>query len=319
MSLTQLPPELLGQVLSDRDLRKRDLANLARVNKNIHVLVLNIIYRDVSLHGSGQHSDQEIFDLFHRTVIATPRLAAITHSLTISAFLPDDDKILRSRQILAKLTALRNLSLAFHGKGYFDANFIQKIMPTEFDTGAVTLAKLQDIKITDPGLSFREILNLICLPSLVRLAVKCHRKEGAVGEDVSPSTSMSPSSNCLKKLTLTISMNYNHGLQQVLSASSALESLICNISSMHNINDNPVSPSSLSRALMSCQQTLTTIEFNSKRGNFDGSSLHLSQLKNVRHLKTSSLLLFEDDEQEDPALRKGLYARLPPSLESLEV
>lgn len=89
---------------------------------------------------------------------------------------------------------------------------------------------------------------------------------------------------------------------------------------MQNFNDDPVSSADLSQALMSCQQTLITMEFNSTLGNIESErSLELSQFKNVRSLKASSLLLFEEDEQDDPALRNGLYTRLPPSLESLEV
>ncbi|KAJ5980634.1 hypothetical protein N7481_007932 [Penicillium waksmanii] len=319
MSLTHLPPELIDQVLSDKDLRTRDLARLARVNKKTYALVSTRIYRDVTLYSSGQHGDGEILDLFHRTLVATPRLAAITQSLSVSAFLPNDAKILQSRQTLAKLTALRNLSLAFWGSGYL-ANLIERVMPTEPDTGATTLAKLQNMTIIDPGLSFREISKLICFPSLERLTVKCHRNQETAGCDVLPSTSRHPYSSSLKKLTLTISTNCNHDLRQVLSACSALETFICNISPMQNFNDDPVSSADLSRALMSCQQTLITMEFNSTLGNVDSErSLELSQFKNVRSLKASSLLLFEEDEQDDPALRNGLYTRLPPSLENLEI
>lgn len=321
MSLTHLPPEIIDQVLSDKDLRTHDLARIARVNKSIYALVLTRIYRDVTLYSSGEYRGQEILDLFHRTLIATPRLATITQSLTVSAFLPNDAKIHQSRQTLAKLTGLRNLSLDFWGKGTgYIANLIEKIMPTEPDTGATTLVKLQNITITDPGLSFREISKLVSFPSLERLAVKCHRQQETSGCDALPSTSRHPYSSSLKKLTLTISTNCNHELRQVLSACSALESFICNISPMQNFNDDPVSSADLSQALMSCQQTLITMEFNSTLGNIESErSLELSQFKNVRSLKASSLLLFEEDEQDDPALRNGLYTRLPPSLESLEV
>lgn len=319
MSLIHLPPELLDQVLSDQGLRKRDLANLARVNKSIYALLLTKIYKDVRLHGTEQHQDQEIFDLFHRTLVATPRLAATIQSLTASAFLPDDEKIMRSRQILEKLTALRKLSLTYYGRGFFDVNFIQKIMPTKPNTAATTLVKLQHITITDPRLSFHEISKLICFPSLERLAVKCDQRQETTQRDVSPSTSRHPSSSSLKSLTLTISTNCNHGLHSVLSVCSALESFICNITQTHNTNDDPISPAGLSRTLVACQETLNTLEFSSSLCDIDESSLELSRFKNVRSLKASSILLFEEDEREDPALRTGLYTRLPLSLESLEV
>lgn len=317
MSLTSLPPELIDKVLSDKDLRKHDLANLARVNRSFYLLVLNRLYRDVRLYGSGLRQDQEILDLFDRALIASPRLAAATRSLAINAFLPDDDKILRSKSILGKLNALQTLSLAFHGKGYINASFVQNIMPTELDTGVITLTKLQDIEIIDPELTFGEILKLICLPTIGRLAVKCHRRK-ETSEVAVLSTARHHSS--LKSLTLTISADCYHGLRQVLSVCSALESFTCNISSMHNINDDPVSPTELSRALMFCQETLVMMEFSSnKLGHIDDSSLELSQFNNVRSLKANSLLLFGEDERDDPAFRNGLYARLPSSLKILEV
>lgn len=318
MPWTSLPPELIDKVVSERHLRKRDLANLARVNRSTYPIVLKMLYREVKLHGSGERQDQEVLDLFHRTLTESPRLATFTQSLTINAFLPDDDKLLRSKTIIGKLYALQTLSLAFYGKGYFDESFVENVMPTDLDTGTDMLARVRNIEIIDPELTFSGISTLMCLPKVESLTVKCHRRNVKSGEAVLPSTTSHPSS--LKNLSLTISADCNPGLQRTLPVCSALETFICNISSMHNVNDHPVSPAGLCRVLTTCQKTLVTMEFNShKLGHIDDTMLDLSHFCNLKSLKASSLLLFGEDERDDPALRIGLYTRLPSSLEKLEV
>lgn len=318
MPWTSLPPELIDKVVSERHLRKRDLANLARVNRSTYPIVLKMLYREAKLHGSGERQDQEVLDLFHRALTGSPRLATFTQSLTINAFLPDDDKLLRSKTIIAKLYALQTLSLAFYGKGYFDESFVKNVMPTDLDTGTIMLARVQNIEIIDPELTFSGISPLMCLPKVESLTVKCHRRKVKSGGAVLPSTASHRSS--LKNLSLTISADCNPGLQRTLPVCSALENFICNISSMHNVNDHPVSPAGLSRVLKACQKTLVTMEFNShKLGHIDDTMLDLSYFRNLKSLKASSLLLFGEDERDDPALRIGLYSRLPSSLEKLEV
>jgi hypothetical protein len=171
MPWTSLPPELIDKVVSERHLRKRDLANLARVNRSTYPIVLKMLYREVKLHGSGERQDQEVLDLFHRALTGSPRLATFTQSLTINAFLPDDDKLLRSKTIIGKLYALQTLSLAFYGKGYFDESFVENVMPTDLDTGTIMLARVRNIEIIDPELTFSGISTLMCLPKVESLTV----------------------------------------------------------------------------------------------------------------------------------------------------
>lgn len=318
MSWTNLPPELVDKVLSDNGLRKRDLANLARVNRSTYPVVLKWLYRDVKLHGSGQRQDQQVLNLFDRALTESPRLAAATKSLTINAFLPNEDKLLRSKSILGKLYALQTLSLAFYGQGYFDASFVQKIIPTGLKASANTLAQTQCIEISDPELTFGDIVKLMWLPKVQSLSVKCHRKIENSGLAVLPSTASLRFP--LKNLTVAISADCNQELLNVLPFCFALESFTCNVSSMCNVNDDLISPAGLSQALMPCQKTLIAMEFNSDRlGHIDDSRLDLSCFGNLRSLKANSLLLFGEDEGDDPACRNGLYARLPSSLEKLEV
>lgn len=317
MSWASFPPELVAKVLSDNELRKRDLANLARVNKTISSVVTKRLYGDVKIHGSGQRQDQEVLDLFYRTVAISPRLAATTQCLTINAFLPGDDKILRSQAILKKLNSLKNLSLAFHRVKKSDASFIQRIIPIDPDPKDAVLAQLQNIEITDPELTYHDISRLMLLPRLERLSVKCRGKQEASGLIELPSPAKH---HFLRTLTLGISAECNSGLQKILKFCPSLEVFSCDVSSTHNVYDDPLSPAGLSRALMSCQETLVTMELNSSStGNVDDSSLELSQFRSLRSLKASSLLLFEEDERDDPALRNGFYTRLPSSLENLEV
>ncbi|KAJ5151214.1 uncharacterized protein N7482_010466 [Penicillium canariense] len=188
MSLTSLPPELLDQVLSDKELQKRDLANLARVNRSIYPLVLRRLYADVLLDGSDHREDMEVLDLFNRALTESPRLAAATQSLTIITGSPNDARTIPSKEIIGNLHALRTLPLGFYGMVHCAANFLQMILPAELDTSAAILSKIQDLEITHPAITFSGIIKLISLPRIERLAVKCHPRQEAREVAVLPST-----------------------------------------------------------------------------------------------------------------------------------
>lgn len=319
MSWTSLPPELLNNVLSNKALGKRDFVNLVWVNKHTRLLALQYLYRDVKLFTSRGRPDQRVLNLFDRSLTESPRLAAAIKSLAITTFLPDDDSLARTKTILGKISALQNLSLSFYGKNYFDACFLQKIIPGQPEHNGIALAHVQCIEISHPGLTLAGISSLILLPKIQRLAVTWHRTEQSSGAVSSPSTTAHRSSS-LRELTITTSGECSDELHTVLLSCPVLESFTCNVTLMRNPDDSPVSPAGLSQALMPCQKTLVTMDLNCTfNGHIDDTGLDLSCFDNVRFLKVNSLLLLEYDERHEPALRGGLYTRLPSRLERLEV
>jgi hypothetical protein len=304
-------------ILSDKGLKQRDLTNIARVDKRTHSITFRHLYRRVKIYQGRKY-----LDLFNRSLSELPQIAAITKSLVFKIHVPDanNESLVRTTSILEKVSALQSLAFQFRGYHYRKASsFLQRFTSQQLNSNAAVLAHLECIEISDAGLTFADIFSLILLPKIQRLVVGWNQTEQSNSVVISPSiTAHQPS--LLKDLAITTYYDCSDELHAVISACPALESFSCYIGPMFNINDPQPSPSGLSRVLSFRKETIVTMHLNCHRsGNIDESRVDLSGFDKVKFLKISSLLLFDYDERYQPALRSGLYNRLPSKLERLEV
>lgn len=124
--------------------------------------------------------------------------------------------------------------------------------------------------------------------------------------------------SALRSFNLGISNHFVSELDILLACCPELISFACNITGSDYYD--PISPSLFSQTLSHCRETLSTLDLNHDDSEtVDDTSADLSCLDSLKILKASSDFLFDWNARMEPAARKGLYIRLPSSLEILKV
>ncbi|KAK2782892.1 hypothetical protein FQN52_000532 [Onygenales sp. PD_12] len=304
MSLNNLPPELIDQIVSDDCLERYDLASLALVNRGLSKAVLPALYRDVTLYRNFKGPSSSFTDLI-RTITARPELATHTRSVNVVSV---------SSGLDVEIDALR----LFHSIESLWVN-----ATTRLDLDCILpgnpLAKLRFLEFYTPlPIPFDDMARFIQLPALESLTVG--REFGTSSEPASSVRKIEHRSS-LKTLIISTSSDYSAELDLLLPNCPALTLLAYIIKKPTNTYLGDVHPGPLSQALSHCRETLVSLElvYQNDESVGEETAVDLTCLTNLKTLRANSIFLFQKPADSNPADRQGFYSRLPPSLETLKI
>ncbi|EGC42830.1 predicted protein [Histoplasma capsulatum var. duboisii H88] len=316
MGWNELPIELVHLIISHKNIRPHDLANLARVNRHLAGIVPQYLYRDVqfiSAHPSGEskHACLKRLAQFNRTITRNPRLARLTRSIAIKTCVEDEGAVGCIWEVLAKLYSLEKLVLSTATEDRLHLVLQRNV-----------LARLRCADINGDFVSLVVAACYMQLPAMESLKVE----SGCLpltGRRCSPAARLPPNmerQTSLKRLAIRVPSECSSLLPRLLSCCPNLATLALSIQCRSNTR---LEQMLLSNALNLCQETITTLELDCEygecRGYFECCPIVFRPLKCLRTLKIEVLFLFTDEERGDPTLRNDIHQWLPTSLEYLEL
>ncbi|KAK2812426.1 hypothetical protein FQN50_001427 [Emmonsiellopsis sp. PD_5] len=304
MSLNNLPPELIDQILSDHCLKRYDLASLALVNRRLSKAVLPALYRDVTLYRNFKGPSSSFTDLI-RTVTARPELAKYTRSVSVVSISSGLDVEIDALRLFHSIESLR-----VNATARLDLACVLPANP---------LAKLQCLEFYTPlPIPFDDMARFIQLPALESLTVG---RELETSSEPASSVRKIEHRSSLKTLIISASSDYSAGLDLLLPNCPALTLFAYIIKKPTNTYLGDVHPGPLSQVLSHCRETLVSLELGYQNDESVGeeTAFDLTCLTNLKTLRANSIFLFQKPADSNPADRQGFYSRLPPSLETLKI
>ncbi|PGH23694.1 hypothetical protein AJ80_02300 [Polytolypa hystricis UAMH7299] len=303
MTGAKLPPEIIHHILSIGNFGLTTLAKLARVNSKFNVAVRLVLYRNVCLMTESEAL------LFDRSIKECPELGKLTKSVRV---IGDSLNPRCLQQIGQTLRHLPSLKTFFYSAAYYVITFDDMFKgPTPFQLQSVDISSI---------ISFDDVAKYFQLSGIEILRLAGDLVNARDDQTTLLAARTDHHQYSLKQLTLDVWRDYSVELDVLLLHCPLLESFSYTASDPACRQQPPLtSPAALSQVLGHCKQTLTTLELAYSDGDVDGTRVDLSCLQTLRNLKAHSCYLFQRDERNNPAARTGFYARLPSSLEKLEI